>query len=335
MMNSFDLLDRYFSNNLNKSEIRAFNERLQNDPEFNQEFQEIKEIKLAVKGEARKNIKYLLSDIEESLEKEDLPINNNQLKTKRIITVLASLMLMVSISYFVLNRDGGPRPQDIFTQYYKPYMSAGSEVKGDTSISDKAYSAYNAKNYALALKNFEKLVAFEKNAANYLYMGIANIELGEYETAIQNLNSALNNFSAFDNQARWYLGLALLANNNEEESLSLFASLVLKNGLYGLKGKSVLKAMGYSFDKTSTESAVVTVLAQEPNNQGESFPEGVFIPQRQIQFGEISSLDEVSYRFANDLPIKGLKEGDLVQFIALNKNKRSKSWAHILDQNIR
>jgi len=122
MMSNFDLLDRYFSNTLDKSEMKAFNERLKNDPEFNQEFQEIKEIKLAIKVEARKNIKSLLTDIEDSLNPQTLT-TNNKTAMKRMLTVAASLILMVSFSYFVLNGSGQPTPHTYLQKTTRPILT--------------------------------------------------------------------------------------------------------------------------------------------------------------------------------------------------------------------
>ena len=176
-MSNFDLLDRYFSNELDKSELRAFNEKLANDPEFNQEFQEIKEIKLAVKIEARKELKSLFTDIEGSLNQQ-LP-TNNKTAMKKVFTVAASLILLISASYFVLIGNGQPNPQDVFTENYQHYPNRNGEVRGEVinskSLSHQAYSAYSAGSFAIAVEKFESLIKLEKTAENYFYLGIANI----------------------------------------------------------------------------------------------------------------------------------------------------------------
>lgn len=334
-MSNFDLLDRYFSEELDKSEIKAFNERLKNDPEFNQEFQEIKEIKLAVKVEARKNIKSLLTDIEDSLKPQELTINN-QTAMKRMLTVAASLILMVSVSYFVLNGNGQPTPQDVFTEYYKPYNNLNGQVRGEArdteSMSAAAYNAYDAGNYALAAENFEALVEVEKSAEDYFYMGIANIEIGNYDAAIKNLNTTLNNFSTFKDQSKWYLSMALLADKKEEEALSTLVALSLTKGSYSTKSKKIISELGFGIDLDNTEAdgSVIIVLPEEIDapNQEYAF-------ERDFQFGEIvNPLNNRVYKFHNEEPISGLHEGDFVSFIILKeaKGKKGKGWAFILDK---
>lgn len=335
-MSNFDLLDRYFSNELDKSELKAFNDRLVNDLEFNQEFQEIKEIKLAVKIEARKELKSLFTDIEGSLNQQ-LP-TNNQTAMKKVFTVAASLILLISASYFVLNGNGQPSPIDVFTEYYRPYNNLTGQVRGAAikteAISAEAYNAYDAGNFALAAEKFEALVEVEKTAENYFYMGIANIETGNYEIAVKNLNTTLNNFSTYKDQSKWFLSMALLAINKDEEALSSLVSLVVKDNDYKLKSRNVLKALGFSEDP-ETDNGTAGGVVLEPDDPGE-LPDGSFIEQRQIQYGVIDQLRTgLTYHFHTDSPIEGLKDGDFVSFVILKKAKGKKTgWAFILDKAI-
>lgn len=336
-MSNFDLLDRYFSEELDKSEIKAFNERLKNDPEFNQEFQEIKEIKLAVKVEARKNIKSLFTDLEDSLKPQELTINN-QTAMKRMLTVAASLILMVSVSYFVLNGSGQPTPQDVFTEYYKPYNNLNGRVRGEAvdnaSISSAAYNAYDAGNFALAAENFEALVEVEKSAENYFYMGIANIEIGDYDAAVKNLNTTLNNFSTFKDQSKWYLSMALLADKKEEEALSSLVSLASKNGSYSAKSNNLINSLGFKFIE-SDGSATVQKEDRVPEDI-DSPGQADFIEARQFQFGEIRSFDNRTYKFHNEFPISDLHVGDIVDFMILKeaKGRNGKGFAFILEKRM-
>ncbi|OEK02744.1 hypothetical protein BFP97_14960 [Roseivirga sp. 4D4] len=336
-MSNFDLLDRYFSNELDKSELKAFNERLKTDPQFNHEFQEIKEVKLAVKLEARKNIKSLLTDIEDSLNQEELTTNNNQTAMKRMLTVAASLILMVSVSYFVLNGSGQPSPQDVFTEYYKPYNNLNGQVRGEAieteSMSAAAYSAYDAGNYALAVENFEALVEVEKTAENYFYMGIANIEIGDYKTAVENLNTTLNNFSTFKDQSKWYLSMALLADKKVEEALTSLVGLNFSKGSFQKRSKMVLSRLGYETLETAGEGPII-IIEEEPDIDS---PDGSFVDQRRVQFGELSDFNSRKlYRFHTDDPITGLQDGDIVEFIILReaKGRNGKGFAFILDKRM-
>lgn len=335
MMSNFDLLDRYFSNELDKSELKAFNERLKTDPQFNQEFQEIKEVKLAVKIEARKNLKSLFTDIEDSLNQEELT-TNNQTAMKKVLTVAASLILMVSVSYFVLNGSGQPSPQEVFTEYYKPYNNLNGQVRGEAveteSMSAAAYSAYDAGNYALAVENFKALVAVEKTAENYFYMGVANIEIGDYKTAVENLNTTLNNFSKYKDQSKWYLSMALLADKKVEEALSSLVSLSYSNGSYKARGLKALDALGYELLEDE-QSGTVNQEAREPEDIDSPGTSDV-LDVRQIQYGEIRGFDNRFYKFHNEEPMDDLHVGDIVGFVILKeaKGRNGKGFAFILDR---
>lgn len=335
-MSNFDLLDRYFSNELDKGELKAFNERLKNDPEFNQEFQEIKEIKLAVKVEARKEIKSLFTDLEDDLNQKE-STNNNQTAMKKVYMVAASLMLIASVGYLVLTGNGKPSSQDVFTEYYQPYNNLNGQVRGEAraaSMSAEAYNAYYAGNYALAAEKFEALVEVEKTAENYFYMGIANIEAGNYETAVKNLNTTLNNFTTYKDQSKWYLSMALLGADKEEEALSSLASLSSRRGAYKSRSSEVLEAMGYNVLESETTAGEAGPVVTHPIVDS---PDGSnsTLNKRKYQFGEVIELPSGDvYKFHNESPIEGLGEGDLVEFIILKKakGKKSKGFAFILDK---
>ncbi len=335
MMSNFDLLDRYFSTTLDKSEMKAFNERLKNDPEFNQEFQEIKEIKLAIKLEARKNIKSLLTDVEDSLNTQILTTNNKTIM-KRIITVAASLILMVSASYLVLNGSGQPTPQDVFTENYKVYINLNGQVRGEAietkSLSSAAYSAYDAGNFALAVENFEALVKVERTAENYFYMGISNIEIGDYDAAVKSLNTTLNNFSALKDQSKWYLSMALLADKKEVEAISVLASLTIEKNAFTVKSQRILTAMEVEVTTTATGQTGHVITHPDidsPDGSTQAFDD------RKYQHGDIIEFGTGDlFRFHNESPMEGLREGDVVEFIILKRNngKKFSGWAYILDK---
>ncbi|OEK07056.1 tetratricopeptide repeat protein [Roseivirga misakiensis] len=336
-MSNFDLIDRYFSNELDKNELKDFNDRLANDPEFNQEFQEVKAVKLAVKIEARKELKSLFTDIEDSLTKE-LP-TNNQTAMKRVLTVAASLIILISASYLLIG-SGQPSPKDVFTEYYVPYTNLNGQTRGEAvdreSLNFQAYSAYDQGNYALAIERFESLLEVEKTAENYLFAGIANIEVGNYESALENLNSTLNNFATYKEQAKWFIGMTLLGADKEHEAVSALASLALNKNSYQIKSKNVLKSLGYEFSAENPDEGTPVVVTMRPEDEMDS-PNGVtsLMGKRQIQFGELVGLtDKLRYRFHNESPIRGLSEGDMVSYIVIKKakGKSGKGWAFILDK---
>ncbi|MFY0591646.1 hypothetical protein [Roseivirga sp.] len=334
-MSNFDLIDRYFSNELDKNELKEFNDRLANDPEFNQEFQEIKEIKYAVKIEARKELKSLFTDIEDSLT-EELP-TNNQTAMKRVLTVAASLILLISASYLLIG-NGQPNPQDVFTEYYTTYNALNGQTRGEamdnSSLSAQAYNAYETGNFALAVEKFESLLEVEKTAESYFYNGIANIEIGNYDAALKNLNTTLNNFSTYKDQSKWFISLTLLNIEKEEEALSTLVSLASKKGFYKSKSKQALESLGFDLSETAENGGTQTVNLDPDDVDA---PDGSMLGKRQVQYGVVVDFKTNSlYRFHNEEPIDGLKEGDLVEFWILKraKGKKGKGWAFILDKVI-
>ena len=188
-------------------------------------------------------------------------------------------------------------------------------------------------NYALAAERFAVLVETQKTAENYFYMGMSNMEIGEYNTAVRNLNTVLNNFSTYQNQSKWYLSMALLAENKEDEAVFLLGALSLGESTYQKRSAAVLKKLNITTSGSTGEGESGNVIKQPEDVDS---PDGSdFFNKRQIQFGDIYEFSTgATYRFHNEIPMDNLKDGDMVSFLILKKakGKKGKGWAFILEK---
>lgn len=331
-MKNVDLIDGYLTGRLNKSEQAAFDRSLELDHEFVSDFQSVKEIQGGVKSLSRKETLSFLQDVENDITANESTLNNNTMK--KTILAAASLVLIAAFSFFALSNNAEePTLQALYQNNFESYDNIYGIVRGEneqeSSLESQAFNAYDMGNYELAASNFAELVKTDRSAINYLYMGLSNLEASNTETAIQHLNVTLNNFDEFDSQAKWYLALAHLSNENEEAALSNLVSLTLENSIYKEKAESVLKEMGLTAN--SLDGGVVEDVKLRPSDDA---PDGSFEGRRQIQFGHVlSETDGYRYYFLTDQPIHGLHEGSEVEMIILRKNKRRKAgFAFVLGE---
>jgi len=338
-MKNIDLIDNYLTGRLSKSDKASFDKALELDPDFVKEFQDVKEIQEGVKSLSRKETLSFLKDVEEDITKSESTLNNH--KMKKSIAAAASLLLIAAFSFFTLsNNTEDPSLQSLYNDNFESYNNIYGIVRGEndqaSNLEAQAFRAYDMGNYNLSALTFAELVKTERTAINYLYMGLSNLEASNTEEAIKNLNATLNNFDEFDAQAKWYLAMAHLSNEDEEAAISSLADLAsskLENSVYKSKAEEVLKEMGLTV--ANLDGGVITDVKLRPRD--DDSPSGVqmeFEGRRQIQFGKvISETDGYRYNFITDHPIMGLHEGSEVEMIVLRRNKRRKAgFAFVLGE---
>lgn len=339
-MSDFDLIDKYLSGKLSAEDKKAFRNRLLNDPAFNQEFQELKNIRLHVKQNARKDIKNFFNEIETSIEKEET--TKDQTVMKKVISIAASIVLIAAISYVGLSNRSYDN-QELYEEHYSAYNNLAGQVRGgvneDLSAEKKAMLAYDAGDFITSSEMLSQLVIEQPNAMNYFYLGISQLEIGEASEAIKSLNTVVNNYSAFKEQARWYLALAHLSNEDKEASLGNIAHILVNESEYKEKAEKLLKGMGLSFDENEMDNGPIISSSIRPKETDS--PDGSELSdnkgRRRWQWGVVSSSDgERQFRFQSDEPIEDLREGDIALFIVFERSRgRGNSkmgWAFIIDK---
>lgn len=329
-MKKMELMDGYLQKTLSKEEKKEFAKAVDKDTEFNKEFQELKEIQEGVKSHSRQEIKSFLMEIEKDLNTDESTLNNTNMK--KMISVAASLVLIAAISFFALTQDKTPSLDDLYAEHYTHYENLNGQVRGASSdlssLSDQAFNAYDLGNYNLAAASFAELVKSDKSATNYFYMGMSNLESKNYEAAIHNLNTTVNNFEAFKNQATWYLSLAHFANGDEDAGISGLVRLTREESTYKEKAEAILKEMGLSW--STLDGGVVEHVEKRPRDDAPSGVES--FGERKWQIGRVTSYSNgYKYRFITDDIIENLNNGSEVEMIILRSNKKRKSgFAYIL-----
>ena len=322
-------MEGYLNGDLDAQDLELFNSKLSNEPEFENEFRELKAIKEGAKASARLSTLMQLEEIEASIqEKETTKIEFNM---KKLVSVAASLILIATVSYFTMfDTSDVATGQEIFSEYYQPYQNRvtgvqrGGEALNISTLKQSAYDAYDAGKYGEAVSLFSSLLESEKSAPNYLYSGIANLENGNLEEAKNSLSTVMNEFEEFEAQSKWYMAMTLLKENTEEsidEAVSSFAELIIDETSYKSKAIEALSKMGLSMS-ASAEPATVDKVGNSSTNSDS--PDGSTFGNREWQWGIIIDNSGYRYAFFTDCPIKGLEQGDVVMFYAIKRKNKGK-----------
>lgn len=339
MDQNFHLIEKYFQGKLSQDELQLFNEKLQKDSAFEQEFRDMKLIRDAVKETSRTRALDILQNAEANLTNQETTKIN--VSMKRLVSIAASLLIVATVSYFAFSGGTGALTgEEIVANYYEPYTNIVSGgVRGDdnpvNTLTARAYNAYDIGDYSTSADLFEDLLTTEKSAANYLYSGIANLESGNLEAAKNNLNAVMNNFSDLKDQAQWYLAMTLFKEGAKDAAVANIVQLSMNNSSYKKDANRLIRDLELVVKDSSDDSGVIIVNNNVPPEEGDS-PDGSveFLDLRQYQYGQIRSIESNEvFNYINDLPVLDLKVGDIVEYVIVsskNSNK-GKPMAIIMD----
>lgn len=251
---------------------------------------------------------------------------------------LTSLSILIILTFLGTdhenNKMDGSSYHVLYDRYFQSYDQAyditGSEDLKEMGLKIEAHVAFNTGRFEAAAAHFAELVTFDKTASNYFYMGLSYLENADTESAIRYFNVTINHFDEYDIDAKWYLALAHLSDENEEAAISTLVSLTLENSKYKEQASAILKQMGLSTN--SLDYGIIREVHLRPKDDAPDGALPTFVEERQIQYGIVESeTDGYRYYFLTDQPIRSLHEGSEVEMIIITKyDKRRLGFAFIL-----
>lgn len=204
--------DSYLNNDLSEERLRAFEDKLVNDPVFKEAFESYKETVAFLKhtiGEEDKNVafKTTLKNVSEDY------FNKRGEGAKKVrrfrpwyYAAAASALLLIGL--YVFNKPGMPQYGD-----YANYEPLNLVVRGkeNTAVAQEAQKAFNTKDYEAAAEALEKLVG-ENSVDNELklFYAISLVEINKFAEAQQQLNVLTKEDTVFKNKALWISALGYL-----------------------------------------------------------------------------------------------------------------------------
>ncbi len=240
-------IEVYISNSMSKEEMHSFEKQLENDAELKKEVELAKELNHFLKSDvinkhsdtelAKKINTFLESDEASKLENKLLKVKNEyktalaKSKSKKYLLVAASIafLLISSISYFFLQQNNSKK---LFAQYYSvndlPSVIKRSDQQ-DALI--QGVLKFKKLDYKEALKMFDSY----KNADNdinpsvYLYAGISNMELAQYDKALLEFDNIILSNSIDRSKGLWFKALLYLK-KQDKVNAKIILEKIVKNG---------------------------------------------------------------------------------------------------------
>jgi tetratricopeptide (TPR) repeat protein len=139
-------------------------------------------------------------------------------------------------------------PQKIFSKYYEPFDAASSVTRGTVTDESKvltgAIANYKSGEYQAAAAGFTiALFSGTESISATFYLGITELELGNYDRAIKLLNEVANQKNTYAKEAAWYLGLAYIKSGNQIKASECFELLTRSQGFYSSRSEKILRLL--------------------------------------------------------------------------------------------
>ncbi len=208
----FELIDLFLNNNLTEKQEKKFLNRLEKDPVFKQQFEEIKLLGKAVEEQV---LKEKLDEFHQKATSSVIPITGKPV-FYRMIGLVASIVLILGIGgFYLLNKPS--KNEKIFASYFKPDPGLATTMGITTKYAFlDAMVHYKQGKYTTAIKKWKLLLNKkpENDTLNY-FLGVAYLAENKEDKAIAFLDFvAKNKQSTFYKEANYYLGLAYVKKGN-------------------------------------------------------------------------------------------------------------------------
>ncbi len=252
-----DMFDNYFSGELSDQEKTAFEEHLKSDSKMAEAFQEYQDLRKGIDYSIMIGLKQELQELESSFPQVELEadvqhrIDPVSTTNKFQIWKVAAAVVLVSLSVGVIFQLQQPSsPQDLFSQHFEPaenlYVSIkrGDDIEANPLV--RAFQAYEAEDYTMAMAEFETILGQEeykdKHPMVLYYLGSAQLAQGQGEASIATFERFLEISQDNIVQAKWYLAMGYLQQSRVGEATLLLKELKLSEE-YGNDAGRILRKL--------------------------------------------------------------------------------------------
>ena len=211
--NTLELIERFLNNELQGQPLIDFKKKLHNDKDFRSQVDFVKNIPIGVE---RAVLKEKIESFHSELQSQPPLIKLHRTNFFLKIAVAASLIICFGLLFYFYQSSPNEK---LYQAYYTPdpglptVMSSTSEYEFYDAMVD-----YKRKNYDFAISKWSALYqkAPDNDTLNY-FLGMAWMASKEEEKSFPYLEQVTkNNESVFQDDARFYLALYHVKNNNIE-----------------------------------------------------------------------------------------------------------------------
>lgn len=232
------LLYHYFSNSLTAEDQQLFDQLLESDLDFKQQFEFEKNLKRAIKEKERNHLKTKVKAYEAQLKHKSTPEKSNF----KIWSIAASIVLLLGLGWFGYDNYFKLDYNELYSENFQQYPNTIYTItRGDTddSAERQAFVAYETGNYQTAIDNFDKLDLSKKNYINF-YKAQSYLNLGETDKAQTLFKTVINTNKQFVAESHWYLALIAIKDKDKTNAIAYLEKLTTNYSFNKEKAETLL-----------------------------------------------------------------------------------------------
>ena len=224
-MKKIDLIDRYLRNELSGTEKATFEQKVADYPDFRQEVEDMRISQEVIRS-------YAMREEIKSIRKAMLEENQSNTSTAAqpfrfyAVRIAASvLLLIVALAAFQYASLSGDKLYAEKSLVYQTETSRGAQAEGEEA---QAFTYYQQEDYQRYLENYEQWTS-PSTKATFL-AGNAYLQSADTRKAIAAFQAVLeknarSDQKQFQDDAEYYLSLALVKNEDYAQALSILESI--------------------------------------------------------------------------------------------------------------
>jgi hypothetical protein len=237
-----ELIEKYFDEGLSEPETTSFERRMKTDDSFRSLVEQEKYIIGAIRIQGLKDELGFLKRMEAGLN--DPQIEMRATGSRRWYILAAAVIALIIVARFALMPS--VTGEDLYKDNFRPYPNVFEPtVRGQAGVSDRAdaFRAYEKGDYEQAARLFRSVLQNQKDTGVLLLLGNCNLILGNNSEAIQNFSQLSIESNELSMQAKWFLSLAYLKENDEAHAVPLLNELAATDASYAEKAAEILKSL--------------------------------------------------------------------------------------------
>lgn len=239
-------IERYIAGEMSESEQNWFTKELEGNEKLRKEVELRKKTEHILKHQDIISLRRKLMKIEAQRNAEKA--KTRHISRSQVIRYAAVVTVFLVIGTLFLMPGPKLSNEEMVRKYYKAYesptnrRSAQSTTDNDFSL---AMEYYNTHDYNRAAELFTKVLESRPNdMQTVLLNGVANFEEKRYPEAKQSFGKVIENkHNLFIDQAKWYLALCYLNNNEDDKAKQMFTAISSENGIFQKDAKKILKGL--------------------------------------------------------------------------------------------
>jgi tetratricopeptide (TPR) repeat protein len=175
---------------------------------------------------------------------------SNKVSRKGLFVRYSTLAAAAVIGAFLLIKTLLPSsdPEKLFTSYYKPFDAISPVTRSlsnnESDIYSSSIESYKTASWQKAAIGFAGILEKDPSVISaQFFLGLSQLELKNYDQAINLLSKVANGSGEYGKEAKWYLGLTYLKTGDKEKASECFKYFAGSDGFYRDRSEKILRRL--------------------------------------------------------------------------------------------